>query len=340
MGGMVRAVEVGDDRLLSVVERPIAEPGPGQVVVDVAYCGICGSDLHFRDVPDLFPAGTVPGHEMSGSISAVGDGVTAWSAGDRVCVLPFAQCGECDACRAGNEHVCGGAIANGVGLGSGRPGAYAEKLVVDERMLFPLPDAVDDRAGTLVEPTAVAVHAVARVRPAAGDRIAIVGGGPIGLLTALVARDEGADVVLISRNPGRAAVAEELGIRTVAPADAGAAFGDDQPTAVFECAGTGEAMALATGLVAPLGCVVMVGVAPEPFALDPLPVIFKEVDVRGSFIYRRSDFQRAIDLLAAGRIPSSTLISDVVGLDAAEATFQSLTDRANRQVKVLLDPSA
>jgi (R,R)-butanediol dehydrogenase / meso-butanediol dehydrogenase / diacetyl reductase len=336
----MRAVEVGDDRRLSVVDVECAAPAAGEVTVDVAFCGICGSDLHFRDVPELFPAGTVPGHELSGSVSALGSDVDGWSDGDRVAVLPFASCGDCDACRRGDEHVCGDAIAKGVGLGSGRPGAYAERVVVDERMLFALPDEVDDRAGTLVEPTAVAIHAVRRVRPQRGQRIAVVGGGPIGLLTSLVAQGEGADVVLVARNPGRAEVAASLGIATVAPADAASALADDPPSAVFECVGTGEALALCAQLVAPLGTVVIVGVAPEPFPLDPLPVIFKELDVRGSFIYRRTDFQAAIDLLASGRIPTEKLISDVVGLDDAEETFRSLTSPGNDRVKVLLNPSA
>ena len=201
----MRAIEVGEDRLLRVVERPSPTPGPGQVTIDVACCGICGSDLHFRDVPALFPPGTVPGHEFSGSIAAVGEEVAGWNAGDRVCVLPFAQCGECAACTSGTEQVCATAIAHGVGLGTGRPGAYAERVVVDARMLFALPDAVDDQAGTLVEPTAVAVHAVARARPAPGEVLAVIGAGPIGLLTALVARDQGVEVVLVSRNPARGA---------------------------------------------------------------------------------------------------------------------------------------
>lgn len=335
----MRVIEIAEDRTLAVVERPSPEPGPGQVVIDIAYCGICGSDLHLRDVPALFPAGTVPGHEMSGSISAVGEGVADWSEGDRVSVLPFAQCGECGACRSGSEQVCGTAVANGVGLGTGRPGGYAEHVVVDAQMLFALPDAVDDEAGTLVEPAAVAVHALARAQLRPGERVAVIGAGPIGLLTALVAREQGAEVVLVSRNPARARSAGQLGLMTVGPGDAGAAGAGDAPAVVMECAGTGAATELALGLVAPQGRVVMVGMALAPFPLDPLPLLFKEVDLRGSIIYRRADFDTAIALLAAGTLPSAELISDRVGFGRAEETFQQLTSPGNRRVKVLLDPA-
>jgi (R,R)-butanediol dehydrogenase/meso-butanediol dehydrogenase/diacetyl reductase len=205
-------------------------------------------------------------------------------------------------------------------------------------MLFALPDEVDDQAGTLVEPTAVAVHGLTRARPLPGERLVVIGAGPIGFLTALVARAQGVEVVLVSRNPGRARRAEELGLRALGPDEAVAALADDPPAAVLECAGTGSAAALAFELVAPLGRVVMVGVAPEPFALDPLPVVFKEVDIRGSFIYRRTDLQEAIDLLAAGHIPSAELINDGVGLEHSEETFQALLAPGNRRIKVLLDP--
>ena len=322
-----------------VVERPLPEPGPGQVAIDVAYCGICGSDLQFRDIPALFPAGTVPGHEMSGSIGAVGEGVAGWVPGDRVCVLPFAQCGECAACRAGNEQVCDTAVANGVGLGTGRPGAYAERVIADARMLFALPDAVDDRAGTLVEPTAVAVHSLSRAHPQPGERAVVIGAGPIGLLTALVARELGLEVTLVSRNPGREESAERLGLATVTPEGSADALAGEAPAIVLECAGTASAAALALELVGPLGRIVMVGIAPAPFAVDPLPLMFKEVDIRGAIIYRRADFDSAIELLASGRIPSAALIDDVVGFGEAEATFQELVAPGNTRVKVLLDPA-
>jgi threonine dehydrogenase-like Zn-dependent dehydrogenase len=128
-------------------------------------------------------------------------------------------------------------------------------------------------------------------------------------------------------------------LRTLAPAEATAELAGNPPAAVMECAGTGAAVALAIELVAPLGRVLMVGMALEPFPLDQLPLIFKEVDVRGAIIYRRADFDEAIALLAAGRIPSGELVSGAVGFDRAEETFQALTAPGNQRVKVLLDPA-
>ena len=330
----VRSVEVAADRTLVPVDRPAVAPADGEVLVEVAYCGICGSDLHFRDVPELFPAGTVPGHELSGRVAAVGPGVEGWSVGDRVCVLPFAQCGECELCRSGNEQVCPHAVPNGVGLGTGRPGGYAERLIVDEAMLFALPDAVDDRAGTLVEPLAVAVRAVAKADLEAGEPVAVIGAGPIGLLTALVLREHGFERVgVVSRNPARGALAQALGLRVVAADALGPA-----PGAVFECAGTPAAARLAVDAVRPLGRVILVGIAMEPLDLAAPALVLKEAEIRGALTYRRADFEAAIDLLARGRIPVNELISSTAPLERAEDAFQALTAPGNTQVKVLLEP--
>jgi (R,R)-butanediol dehydrogenase / meso-butanediol dehydrogenase / diacetyl reductase len=333
-----RAVQVGDDRRLVVVERPLPPPGPGEVELEVAYCGICGSDLHFRDVPALFPGGTVPGHELSGRIAALGDGVEGWRLGDRVSVLPFAQCGACAACRAGEEQVCAHAVADGIGLGTGRAGGYAERVVVDARMLFALPDELDDAAAALVEPVAVGVHAVAKAGVEADAPAAVVGAGPIGLVTAIVLRARGFErIVVVSRNPARSRVAEELGFGTVTPGKA-AALGDEPPAAVFECAGTPAAAVLALELVRPLGRVVLAGIALEPLSLPATSIVFKEAELVGALTYRRAEFAEAIELLAAGEVPADRLITDVVGLDGAEDAFQALTAPGNRQVKVLLRP--
>jgi (R,R)-butanediol dehydrogenase/meso-butanediol dehydrogenase/diacetyl reductase len=335
----VRAVKVAEDRRLVLVECPAPEPGPGQALVDVAYCGICGSDLHFREVPDLFPAGTVPGHEFSGRIVAVGDGVRGWSAGDRVCVLPFGQCGECATCRAGNEQVCPYAVPNGVGLGTGRPGAYAGQVVVDERMLFALPDSVDDRAGTLVEPLAVAIRAVDLAAVDPDETALVLGAGPIGLLTALVLHRRGARrVVVCSRNPARGERAAALGLDTISIEEVHGIPPDGGPLCVFECAGTPAAAGLAVQALRPLGRLLLVGLALAPLDLAAPAIVLKELEIRGVIAYRRAQFQAAIDMLAAGAIPVDDLITEIVPLADAEAAFQSLTARGSEKVKVLLAP--
>ena len=335
----MRAVKVAEDRRLVLVECPALEPAPGQALVEVAYCGICGSDLHFRDVPELFPAGTVPGHEFSGRIVSLGDGVRGWSAGDRVCVLPFGQCGKCATCRAGNEQVCPHAVTGGVGLGTGRPGAYAGQVVVDERMLFSLPDSVDDRAGTLVEPLAVATRAVDVARVDPDEPVLVLGAGPIGLLTALVLRHRGArQVVMCSRNPARGERAAVLGLDTTSIEEVARTPPDEGPACVFECAGTPAAAQLAVEALRPLGRLLLVGLALAPLDLAAPAIVLKELEIRGVIAYRRAQFQAAIDMLAAGANPVDELITEIVPLADAEAAFQSLTARGSEKIKVLLAP--
>jgi 2-desacetyl-2-hydroxyethyl bacteriochlorophyllide A dehydrogenase len=278
----------------------------------------------------------VPGHELSGRIIAVGEGVDGWAVGARVCVLPFGQCGECALCRSGNEQVCPHAVSNGVGLGTGRPGGYAEQVVVDERMLFALPDAVDDRAGTLVEPLAVAVRAVARAAVPTGEPVAVIGAGPIGLLAGLVLREQGYErAVILSRNRGRAAMARRLGLTTITLDDLRSA---DPPACVFDCAGTPSSAQLGVELLRPLGQLMLVGLSLAPLDLPAPAIVLKELDLRGVIAYRRSEFQQAIDLLAAGRIASDELITDVRPLDQAEQAFQALTTPGAEQVKIILTP--
>jgi (R,R)-butanediol dehydrogenase/meso-butanediol dehydrogenase/diacetyl reductase len=256
--------------------------------------------------------------------------------GARVCVLPFGQCGQCAVCRSGNEQVCPHAVSNGVGLGTGRPGGYAEKLVVDERMLFALPDAVDDRAGTLVEPLAVAVRALAKAAVAPSEPVAVIGAGPIGLLTGLVLREQGYErAVILSRNPERAAMAQRLGLTTVTLDELRTA----EPRAcVFDCAGTPSSARVGVELLRPLGKLMLVGLSLAPLDLPAPAIVLKELELRGVIAYRRGEFQQAIDLLAAGSIPVDELITDVRPLEQAEDAFQALTTPGGEQVKIILTP--
>jgi 2-desacetyl-2-hydroxyethyl bacteriochlorophyllide A dehydrogenase len=234
-------------------------------------------------------------------------------------------------------------VANGVGLGTGRPGGYAERVVVDARMLFALPDELDDAAAALVEPVAVGVHAVAKAGVDPGAPVVVVGAGPIGLVTALVLRARGFErVVIVSRNVARARAARDLGLRTVgledAVADVEAALRGAAPAAVFECAGTSAAATLALELVRPLGRVVLVGIALEGLQIPATAIVFKEAELVGALVYRRTEFATAIELLAQRRIPTEGLISDIVPLERAEAMFQALTAPDNARMKVLLEP--
>ena len=336
----MRAVAIAEDRRLVTVEREPGEPGPGQALLEVAYCGICGSDLHFRDVPALFPAGTIPGHELSARILAVGEGVERWQPGDRVAVLPFAQCGECAWCRGGQEQVCPHAVAGGVGLGTGRPGGYAERMIADARMLFALPDAVDDRAGALSEPLAVAVRTVNLAAIAPDEPVMVLGAGTIGMLVALVLRERGYErATLVSRNPARTAHAVALGLPAATLDDVAATL-DSNQACVFECAGSPAAAQLATQAARPLGKVMLVGISMEPLDLHAAPIVLKELELHGVLTYRRDEFAQAIELLAGGAIPVEGIVTSTAPLEGAEDAFQALTRRGTPELKILLDPRA
>jgi 2-desacetyl-2-hydroxyethyl bacteriochlorophyllide A dehydrogenase len=230
----------------------------------------------------------------------------------------------------------------GHGLG-GRPGAYAERIVIDQSTLFRLPDAVSDEAGALVEPLAVGVHASGLAEVDPGEPVCVLGAGPIGVVTALALRSAGHErVVVIEPGDARRAKIEELGF-TAVPLDGVhdaviAALDGVLPAAVFECAGHPSALNLALELVRPAGVVVAAGVLEEPVPLNQLVLILKEARVRGAFGYRREDFERAIEMLESGAVLPEQLITDVVPLERAQEMFDELVRPGTQQLKVLLKP--
>src|SRR5579872_3279528 len=193
---------------------PVA-PGPGQVQIRVSYCGICGTDLHiFHGAMDQrvrMPA--VLGHEMSGAIVALGPGVKGYSTGDRVTVRPLDPCGACPACKAGHSHICQNLKFIGIDV----PGALQGLWTVPAHTLHRLPDSLTMQQGALVEPIAVACHDVRMGGVAAGEYVVVLGGGPIGLLVAMVAKSKGARVVVSEVNQFRLNLAREFGLEAVNP---------------------------------------------------------------------------------------------------------------------------
>jgi len=336
----MRAAVYTSKRSIQTVKRPVQPPRSGEVRIDVAYTGVCGTDLHIfhGDMDGRVAAPAVVGHEMSGRVAELGSGVTGWSVGDPVTVMPLQWDGTCPACVAGNEHICQN--LNFIGIDS--PGAMQQSWTVPASTLVALPVDLPLEHAALVEPTAVAVHDVRRAAVSAGDRVVVVGGGPVGLLIALVARDAGGEVMVAELNPFRRSIAEAQGLRTVDPAQddvsalvqewtegAGAAI-------AFEVSGAAAGVALAVDVLAVRGRLCLVAIHPVPREVSLHRFFWRELTLVGARLYRREDFVRAIELIATNVVPSEQIISRVVGLDAAADAFEAL-ESGGGVMKVLVD---
>ncbi|WP_420117080.1 zinc-dependent alcohol dehydrogenase [Micromonospora sp.] len=327
------------DRTFVVERTAVVPPGPGQVRIDVAYTGICGTDLHVAhgamDQRVRVPA--VIGHEMSGRIAEVGPGVRGHRVGDPVTVMPLDWCGDCPACRAGNSHICHRLIF--VGIDS--PGAMQRSWTVPARIVVPLPADLPLTHAALIEPTAVAVHDVRRSRLTAGEHAVVVGAGPVGLLIGTVARATGAEVTVLEPDPRRRALATELGLRTVDPATVDVArhvhetTGGAGAAVAFEVSGSAAGVRTATDLLAARGRLVVVAIHPTPREVDLHRVFWRELELIGVRVYEREDYTEAVRLVHAGLVPAGRLITRVVPLPEVAEAFRALA--AGGEVKILVD---
>lgn len=335
---MRTAAYVGD-RTIEVGEAEVSPPGPGEVQIAVAYVGICGTDLHIlhgsMDQRVSMPA--VIGHEMSGTVAALGDGVTGWSVGDAVTVMPLDWDGTCPACTAGHQHIC--QHLDFVGIDS--PGALQGRWNVRADLVVPVPSGLSLEHAALVEPVAVAVHDVRRSELSAGDKVVVLGGGPIGVLIGLVAADAGAEVLLSEPDAGRRAMVEKLGLTALDPTATDLTAHVDEWTGsagadvVFEVSGAAPAVLAATAAAKVRGTVVVVAIHPRPVPLDLQRVFWRELRILGARVYERRDFERAVELLAGGVVPAADLITEVVDLTRVADAFTTLESGA--AMKVLVD---
>jgi (R,R)-butanediol dehydrogenase/meso-butanediol dehydrogenase/diacetyl reductase len=328
---------------IEVAEVQPRPPGPGEVQLEVAYVGICGTDLHILagHMDERVADHGVIGHEMSGRVVTTGEGVTDWSAGDPVTVMPLRWCGECPTCLAGNAHICD--RLDFVGIDS--PGAMQQLWNVPQELLVPLPDDLPLRDAALVEPVAVAHHDVVRASLSAGESALVVGGGPIGVLIAVVARTRGAEVLVAEPDPYRRSVIAQLGLEVVDPRAEDLsprldAWSQGAGAAVtFEVSGTQPGLDLALDALGTRGRLVAVGIHAEPRQVDMKRVFWKELAILGARVYERTDFTAAVELLAQGAIPVDALVSTTAALADAPAAFESLA-QGGRVMKVLLDCGA
>ena len=306
---------------VAVEDRPVPEPGPGEVLVEVGHCGICGSDLHLI-AERLGTAGTVLGHEYSGMVAALGAGVTGWAVGDEVVGGPAPRCGQCRRCLEGQPSQC--EVRRRV-MTDGHDGAFARFILVDARALVRIPEGLGRREAALAEPLAVALHGITRSQIRPGETAMVMGAGPIGALTvaALFARGLGR-VTVVEPAPPRQALARALGAEVLDP--------DDLPTypmwepedlsplavdVVLECSGHKAAMQAGLHQLRRGGRMVLVGAGMQPPSFDPNRMLLNELTITGSFVYDADGFERALELLSTpGAIPTEVLIeSDDIGLD-------------------------
>ena len=332
---------------------PPSAPGPGDVVVRVASCGICGTDLHeYTSGPIVTPVEPHPltgaqnpqilGHEFSGEVVEVGAGVTSVASGDRVAIMPLAYCGRCAYCRRGLQHLC--ATMGCVGL-SHAWGGMAELAMVAEYQIVKLPDTVDYHQGALIEPTAVAAYGVERAGVAPGDRVLVTGAGPIGALAALCARSAGASSVFISEpNPERRARADALGVATTldptavdVPAflhDATDGLGVD---VAIECSGHPNGFSAGVRSLRRRGTLAQTGLFVGEAPVEPMLWALNDLTIVGTWCYWVYDFDRIAAQIGAGTLPVERVITSTVAIDGAPDAFARLASGAADEIKILID---
>jgi L-iditol 2-dehydrogenase len=311
---------------IELEQRPVPDPGPGQVLVEVLAVGVCGSDVHWftegRIGERSVSGPLVLGHEASGVIRALGPGAGRLQVGQRVAMEPGIPCRHCRACRAGQYNLC-----PDVRFFATPPvdGAFARYVAHDEDFCYPLPDNVSDDAGALLEPLSVAVWATWKARVSVGDRVLVTGAGPIGLLVAAVARAAGAvEVVVTDTQAARLPLAKRMGATAVIDAgkDAGlvAQLGAD---VLVEC--SGAAPALVSGLRGLRGGAraVVVGMSPESHVPVPLSMLQeREIELTGTFRYANT-YPTAIALAASWAVHLDELVSGHYGLSQVEEALRS-----------------
>ena len=322
----------------------VVKPGPGEVLLGVASCGVCGSDVHaFRSDPG-FKWVTTPvtlGHEFSGIVEEVGPGVTRVSPGDRVVAVAIQGCGRCETCLSGATQLCPDRVA----IGLSRDGGMAEYAVMPEEHLVPVPEGLDLAVAALGEPLSVAVHAVdirAEIEP--GQRVVVSGPGPIGVLCGMLARHREAEVLLTGvgqDSASRLPAAERVGLRTAnlneKPLEDHLRdrFGAYAPDVWIESSGSVMALGSALESVRPGGTICVVGLYAEKMRFSPTDAVRREISLLFSYSCNYADYQTALNLLGTGAIDPDPLLSKYP-LGSAPEAFEAVGQ--GRTVKAMLLP--
>jgi threonine dehydrogenase-like Zn-dependent dehydrogenase len=338
MANDMRALVATGSHRVEIVAIPQPAPRPDEVIVKVAACGICGSDVH-RIEHEGAAVGDILGHEFAGLVTARGSAVPGWPEGSPVAVNPLGSCGSCANCRAGLPLHC----PHAPNLGLNAPGGFADYVAVPARQLVALPARLDVTLGARAEPLAVGMGAVGRAHPEPGSDALVLGAGSIGLNVILALRLAGVRrIVAIDPSPARRAMASVLGAD--AALDPAAAVLADyaeehgyQFASAYDCAGTAAALTTMAPVMAPGGSVLLIALTLRPVPLDVRLAIRKGLHVIGSSAFVPSVYERAVAHLVAGDVPAERMVNARIPLEHAPALFTELREPGNL-VAVLVEP--
>jgi (R,R)-butanediol dehydrogenase/meso-butanediol dehydrogenase/diacetyl reductase len=327
---MKAAVTTGNGGF-AVVDRPDPTPGPDELIIRVAVCGVCGSDVKAQSYA---PSGMVMGHELGGEIVAVGSDAGEWPDGANIAVLPVFSCGSCQYCAAGVVAHCPQTRY----LGMGPAGGFAELAAVPARHAFVLPADLPTNYCALVEPFAVGLHGVHSAEISPGDEVLIVGAGGVGLTTLVWALQKGAvRVTVADPDQLRRELALAMGATDVleSASDSEAAGYD----VVIECVGRAELVQTCQAALRPLGRLVVSGACAEPTPVEPVTALLKELTIRYSVCYRPDEFREVVDAFASGVVDPSAVIGPTLQLNRIAEAFD-LVRNAAVDGRVLISPNA
>lgn len=334
----MKSVQYNGDKTLLVGESEAIAPAAGEVRLEVAYCGICGTDMHiFHGSMDQRVAKPqIIGHEVSAVVAEVGEGVEGFVAGDRVAVRPL-KFGEPHAFDKGFAHV--GKNLKFIGIDAA--GGMQSSWTVPAYTLHKLPENLSLEHGALIEPAAVAAHDVRLGRVKSGENVVVIGSGPIGLLIALVALEKGANVIMSEVNDSRLEFAASLGVKTVNPIKQNVVEAVSELTdgkmadCVFEVSGSAPGVQVMTELPNARGRIVMVAIHPQPREVNLFKFFWSELELIGARLYEEEDFDEAIRLAAAGKLAAEKLITGIAEIDDVQSTFENI-DKNPDGIKYLI----
>ena len=326
-----RVLQLSDRRVIEIVDRPVPEPGPGEVVVNVTALGLCGTDLHLFDGRgNEYP--WVVGHDAAGVVATVGSEVSGLAEGQRVAVEPLLSCGQCPACERGKTQLC----AVGGYLGMLGPGMAAQYVALPAVQVIPLPDSVSDLAATALEPLAVALHTLRRVAPLMSEPgpAIVIGGGPLGLLQAQVMEHFGWECSVVEPQARRRELGSSLGLTTLTPEEADALEDDGRTRLIVETSASGPGVDQSERVATPGSVIAVVGRGPH--SVTPPAVLLKELSILGvkggPGLYPAS-----VDLVAQGVVDPTAVITDTFDWEQAQQAFTDTVEQPGTIVRSALN---